>query len=139
LLGARVATLEYGQAAIPFGLVADASSGYLMANDEVDLVLVGAERIAANGDSASIAGTYPLAVLAQRHGLPFYVCALRTTFDPITPDGRGCPNADLPQHVLTTYRGARITEASVDVRAPWLDITPGDLVTAFITEDGVVA
>ena len=137
LLGARIGTVEHEHARIPYGLIADGTAGSLMAGNEIDVVMVGAERVAGNGDVAAIAGTYPLAVLAQRHGLPFYVCVLQAAVDPLAPDAASCPNAQLPAHMLTSYRGGRIALASGDARVPWLDMTPADLVTAFITDWGL--
>ena len=92
LQGARLTAWELGRAGIPYRLVTDSSAGSLMARGLVDRVVVGADRIAANGDVANKVGTYPLAVLAARHGLPFYVAAPVSTLDPDTPDGRRDPH-----------------------------------------------
>src|SRR5205823_11040744 len=91
LQGARITAWELQRLGIPFTLVADAMAGSLMAGGEVDAVVVGADRIAANGDVANKIGTYPLAVLARHHGLPFYVAAPLSTFDPECPDGSQIP------------------------------------------------
>ena len=139
LLGARIGTLELERAGIPYGLIADATAASLMAAGEVDVVLVAAERVAGNGDVAAISGTYALAVLAHRHGVPFHVCAIRAAFDPSVPDGGACPTERLPIQALTTYRGARIAATAGAARTPWLDLTPSAFVTSFFTDDGVVA
>ena len=91
LQGARLTAWELAQAGVPHTLIADVAAGHLMALGEVDVVLVGADRIAANGDTANKVGTYTLAVLAARHGIPFYVCAPTTSVDLATPDGAAIP------------------------------------------------
>jgi methylthioribose-1-phosphate isomerase len=139
LLGARIGTVELERAGVPFGLVADSTAGALMAAADVDVVLVAAERVAANGDVAAIAGSYGLAALARRHGIPFHVCAIRAAFDGSVPDGAACPTDRLPIQTLTSYRGARIATTGGDAWVPWLDVTPSELVTSFFTEDGVVS
>ena len=91
LQGARLTAWELAQAGVPHTLIPDVAAGHLMARGEVDVILVGADRVAANGDTANKVGTYPLAVLAARHGIPFYVCAPTSSVDLATPDGRGIP------------------------------------------------
>jgi methylthioribose-1-phosphate isomerase len=109
-----------------------------MSRNEVDLVIVGADRIAANGDTANKIGTYTLAVLARRHGLPFYVAAPLSTFDRSMANGSLIPIEERPADEVTGYRGQRWAPERVAVRNPAFDVTPADLVTAIICEKGVV-
>jgi methylthioribose-1-phosphate isomerase len=138
LQGARLTTWECAREGIPCTLVADNMAGFLMSRGEVDLVIVGADRIAANGDVANKIGTYMLAVLARRHGLPFYVAAPLSTFDPKTPDGAGIPIEERPEDEVLGYRGIRWAPKGVSVRNPAFDVTPAELVTAIICEKAVV-
>jgi methylthioribose-1-phosphate isomerase len=129
LQGARLTAYELRQAGIPHRVVADSAAGSLMAQGQVDRVIVGADRIAANGDVANKVGTYPLAVLADRHGVPFYVAAPLSTIDPATPDGASIPIEERdPAEVVT----------GGDAFNPAFDVTPAELVTAIITEAGVL-
>jgi methylthioribose-1-phosphate isomerase len=109
-----------------------------MSRGEVDLVIVGADRIAANGDTANKIGTYTLAVLAQRHGLPFYVAAPLSTFDAKTADGSKIPIEERAAEEMTGYRGQRWAPHGVGVRNPAFDVTPAELITAIICEKAVV-
>jgi methylthioribose-1-phosphate isomerase len=138
LQGARLTTWECAQEGIPCTLIADNMAGYLMSRGEVDLVIVGADRIAANGDTANKIGTYTVAVLARRHRLPFYVAAPLSTFDPRTPDGSGIPIEERGADEVTGYRGMRWAPAGVAVRNPAFDVTPAELITAIICEKGVI-
>jgi methylthioribose-1-phosphate isomerase len=138
LQGARLTTWECAQEGIPCTLITDNMAGYLMSRGEVDVVIVGADRIAANGDTANKIGTYTLAVLAQRHGLPFYVAAPLSTFDAKTADGAHIPIEERAASEMTGYRGQRWTPEGVAVRNPAFDVTPAALVTAIICEKGVV-
>jgi methylthioribose-1-phosphate isomerase len=104
----------------------------------VDVILVGADRIAANGDTANKIGTYTLAVLAQRHGIPFIVCAPLSSVDLETPDGAAIPIEDRAASEVTEIRGVRIAPAGTDVRNPAFDVTPAELITAIVTEEGVI-
>ena len=139
LQGARLTAWEMVQENIPVTLIADNMAGHLMSCNEVDLVIVGADRIAANGDTANKIGTYTLAVLAKRHGLPFYVAAPISTFDPKIPDGSHTPIEERPSGEITGYRGQRWAPQGVSVRNPAFDVTPADLITAIITERGVLS
>ena len=107
--------------------MADGAAGSLMARGEVDAVLTGADRIAANGDTANKVGTYPLAVLADRHGIPFYVVAPGSTLDLATPDGGAIP--------IEERDPAEVT-ARFPARNPAFDVTPGELIDAIVTEAG---
>jgi methylthioribose-1-phosphate isomerase len=129
LQGARLTAWELRQAGIPHRVVADAAAGSLMAQGLVDRVVVGADRIAANGDVANKVGTYPLAVLADRHGVPFYVAAPVSTIDPATPDGSAIPIEE---------RDPAELNAAGEAFNPAFDVTPAELVTAIVTEAGVL-
>jgi methylthioribose-1-phosphate isomerase len=129
LQGARLTAWELRRAGIPHRVVADAAAGSLMAQGRVDRVVVGADRIAANGDVANKVGTYPLAVLADRHGVPFYVAAPVSTIDPATPDGSAIPIEERdPAEVV----------AHGEAFNPAFDVTPAELITAIVTEAGVL-
>jgi methylthioribose-1-phosphate isomerase len=138
LQGARLTAYEMVQEGIPVTLVTDSMAGHLMSCGEVDVVVVGADRIAANGDTANKIGTYALAVLAKRHGIPFYVAAPMSTFDPKIPDGSRIPIEERPADEVTGYRGARWAPEGVSVRNPAFDVTPAALISGIITERGVV-
>jgi methylthioribose-1-phosphate isomerase len=129
LQGARLTTYELAQAGIPYRLITDSSAGTLMARGMVDRVVVGADRIAANGDVANKVGTYPLAVLAQRHGVPFYVAAPISTVDPGTPNGYAIPIEE---------RDAAEVAPGLPALNFAFDVTPAELVTAIVTEAGVL-
>jgi methylthioribose-1-phosphate isomerase len=139
LQGARLTAWELVQEGIPCTLITDSMAGHLMSRGEVDVVIVGADRIAANGDVANKIGTYPLAVLAKRHGIPFYVAAPLSTFDPKIPDGSQIPIEERPAAEVTGYRGTRWAPEGVSVRNPAFDVTPAELVTAIISEKGIAS
>jgi methylthioribose-1-phosphate isomerase len=128
LQGARLTAWELGTLGIPYAVIVDSAAGGLMAAGEVDCVLVGADRIAANGDTANKVGTYPLAVLAAHHGLPFYVVAPTSTIDPDTTAG---------DSIVIEERAAGEVTASFPARNPAFDVTPAALITAVVTEAGV--
>jgi len=138
LQGARLTAYEMVQEGIPVTLITDGMAGHLMSCGEVDVVVVGADRIAANGDTANKIGTYALAVLAKRHGIPFYVAAPLSTFDPSIPDGSRIPIEERGADEVTGYRGARWAPQGVSVRNPAFDITPAELITGIICEKGVI-
>ena len=138
LQGARLTAWECMQEGIPCTLITDNMAGHCMSRGEVDLVIVGADRIAANGDTANKIGTYTLAVLAQRHGLPFYVAAPLSTFDPSIADGSMIPIEERPADEVTGYRGLRWAPQGIAVRNPAFDVTPAELITAIICEKGVL-
>src|SRR5204863_2179145 len=115
------------RAGIPFRVIADAAAGGIMARGLVDRIVVGADRIAANGDVANKVGTYPLAVLAARHGVPFYVAAPVSTIDPNTPSGDRIPIEERDPSEVT---------ADGNAFNPAFDVTPAELVTAIFTESG---
>jgi methylthioribose-1-phosphate isomerase len=138
LQGARLTAWECMQEGIPCTLITDSTAGHLMSRGEVDVVIVGADRIAANGDVANKIGTYSLAVLARRHGIPFYVAAPLSTFDRAIPDGSRIPIEERPADEVTGYRDLRWAPEGVKVRNPAFDVTPAELVTALICEKGVL-
>jgi len=138
LQGARLTAYELLQEGIPCTLITDSMAGHLMSQGEVDVVVVGADRIAANGDVANKIGTYALAVLAKRHGIPFYVAAPLSTFDPKMPDGSHIPIEERPAAEVTGYGDTRWAPQGVAVRNPAFDVTPAELITGIICEKGVV-
>jgi len=138
LQGARLTCWELMQDRIPVTLIADGASSLLMSRGEVDLVIVGADRIAANGDTANKVGTYPLAALAQRHAIPFYVACPLSTIDMALDHGGLIPIEERAAEEVTGFGGARWAPQGVRVRNPAFDVTPAQLVTALITERGVV-
>jgi S-methyl-5-thioribose-1-phosphate isomerase len=137
LQGARITAWECAQLGIPHTLVPDVRAASLMAEGKVDCVIVGADRIAANGDVANKVGTYGLAVLAAHHGIPFYVAAPRSTHDAATPDGAAIHIEQRAADEVTTLAGVRLAPAGVDVDNAAFDVTPGALITSYITEDGI--
>jgi methylthioribose-1-phosphate isomerase len=130
LQGARLTAWELGQAGVPFQVVTDSSAGALMARGLVDAVMVGADRIAANGDVANKIGTYSLAVLADRHGVPFHVIAPISTIDPATPSG-----AEIP---IEERDPAEVTNGVPALNYAF-DVTPHGLVSSIVTEAGVLS
>src|SRR4051794_16511206 len=138
LQGARLTTYELGRAGIPYRLVADASAGTLMARGLVDRVIVGADRIAANGDVANKIGTYTLAVLAARHEVPFHVAAPLSTLDPATPSGEDIAIEERDPDEITRVGSARIAPAGAEAANWAFDVTPAELVTSIVTEAGVL-
>jgi methylthioribose-1-phosphate isomerase len=138
LQGARLTAWEMVQERIPVTLVTDSMAGFLMSRGEVDLLIVGADRVAANGDVANKIGTYTLAVLARRHGLPFYVAAPLSSFDLEIAHGASIPIEERPGDEVTGYRGSRWAAEGVTVRNPAFDVTPAELISGLITERGVL-
>jgi methylthioribose-1-phosphate isomerase len=138
LQGARLTAWELVQEGIPCTLITDNMAGHLMSCGEVDVIVVGADRIAANGDVANKIGTYPLAVLAKRHGIPFYVVAPRSTFDLKISSGKEIPIEERPAEEVTGYRGTRWAPRGISVRNPAFDVTPAELITGIVCEKGVI-
>jgi methylthioribose-1-phosphate isomerase len=137
LQGARLTAWELQQDAIPVTVITDNMAGHLMARGEVDAVVVGSDRIAANGDVANKIGTYSVAVLAREHDLPFYVAAPVSTFDLATKTGAEIPIEERPASEVTHLAGRPITPMGVPVRHPAFDVTPHRFVTAIVCERGV--
>jgi methylthioribose-1-phosphate isomerase len=129
LQGARLTAWELEQLGIPHAVIADSAAASMMARGEVDLIVTGADRIAANGDTANKIGTYSLAVLAKHHGIPFYVVAPSSTLDHATATGDGIPIEERDGSEITTRFAAR---------NPAFDVTPRELITAIVTEDGTL-
>jgi methylthioribose-1-phosphate isomerase len=138
LQGARLTAWELMQDGIPVTLITDNMAGHMMATGQVDAVVVGTDRVAANGDVANKIGTYMVAVLAHRHGIPFYVACPLSTIDLQTPDGSMIPIEERPGDEVLGYGTAQWAPAGVSVRNPAFDVTPAELVTALITEKGLV-
>jgi len=138
LQGARLTAWELAARGIPVTLLCDGAAGGLLRAGRVDAVIVGADRIAANGDLANKVGTYPLALLAREHGVPFYVAAPASTFDPATPDGAAIVVEERNPDEVLCLGGTRLAPAGVTAWNPAFDVTPARLVTAFITEKGVL-
>jgi len=139
LQGARLTAWELKRLGIPFRLVTDSSAGTLMAQGLVDRIVVGADRIAANGDTANKIGTYTVAVLAARHGVPFYVAAPLSTIDRATPDGAAIPIEERLAGEVTEVFGTRIAPDDTQALNFAFDVTPAELITAIVTEAGVLA
>ncbi len=137
LQGARLTMFELERLQIDATLIADSAAASLMAAGDVDLVIVGADRIAANGDVANKVGTYSLAVLAQHHGLPFYIAAPTSTIDLATPDGDAIHIEERDADEVRAFGGRATAPKGSAVRNPAFDVTPARLVTAIITEVGV--
>src|SRR6266545_1952502 len=128
LQGSRLTAWELEAAGIPHAVIADSAAASLMAAGDVDCVVTGADRIAANGDTANKIGTYALAVLAAHHDIPLYVVAPTSTIDPGTPDGASIP---------IEYRAPEELTSRFPARNPAFDVTPAELITAIVTEHGV--
>jgi methylthioribose-1-phosphate isomerase len=137
LQGARLTAWELLKDGIDTTVITDNMAGAMMRLGHVDLVVVGADRIAANGDVANKVGTYGVAVLAKEHGLPFYVAAPISTIDLDTADGSGIPIEERPGKEVTHIGGSRLTPDGARVRNPAFDVTPSKYVTAIITERGI--
>ncbi len=138
LQGARITAWELKGLKIPFTLITDSMAGYFMSKGEVDCVIVGADRIAANGDTANKIGTYTLAVLAKEHGIPFYVAAPLTTIDPSLASGAEIPIEQRSPEEVTHIQGAAVAPAGIEAANPAFDVTPNRYITAIITESGII-
>jgi methylthioribose-1-phosphate isomerase len=138
LQGARLTAWEMVQENIPVTLITDNMAGHLMSQGLIDAVVVGTDRVAENGDVANKIGTYMVAVLAQRHNIPFYVACPISTIDLTIPDGTFIPIEERAAEEVTGFGQAQWAAKGVQVRNPAFDVTPADLVTALITEKGVV-
>jgi methylthioribose-1-phosphate isomerase len=138
LQGARLTAWELLQDGIPVTLITDNMAGHLMATGQIDAVVVGTDRVAANGDVANKIGTYMVAVLAHRHVIPFYVACPLSTIDLDTADGSRIPIEERAAEEVLGYGTEQWAAAGVSVRNPAFDVTPAELVTALITEKGIV-
>jgi methylthioribose-1-phosphate isomerase len=137
LQGARLTAWELVKDGIDTTVITDNMAGAMMRLGHVDLVVVGADRIAANGDVANKVGTYAVAVLAKEHGIPFYVAAPISTIDLNTPDGGRIPIEERPDREVTHVGSSRLTPEGAGIRNPAFDVTPSKYVTAIITERGI--
>lgn len=138
LQGARLTAWEMVQENIPVTLITDNMAGHMMSLGEVDAVVVGTDRVAANGDVANKIGTDMVAVLARRHNIPFYVACPLSTIDLSIPDGSAIPIEERVVEDVTGFRDCQWAAQAVSVRNPAFDVTPAELVTGLITENGVV-
>jgi methylthioribose-1-phosphate isomerase len=135
--GLRLTAYELLAEGIPFHSIADGAAASLMREGKVDCVIAGADRIAANGDTANKIGTYSLAVLARHHEVPFYIAAPSSTLDPTLANGSFIPIEERGAEELTEIEGVRVAPSGTPVYNPAFDVTPGDLIDAIITERGV--
>jgi methylthioribose-1-phosphate isomerase len=139
LQGSRLTAWELARAGVPVTVIADGMAASRLRRGDITCVLVGADRIAANGDVANKIGTYGLALAARAHGVPFYVAAPSSTVDIATPDGAAIPIEERAGEEVAALGGRRTAPAGVPVWNPAFDVTPGGLVTAIITDRGVFA
>jgi methylthioribose-1-phosphate isomerase len=137
LQGARLTAWELVKDNVPTTVIAEGMTGPLMQRRQVDVVVVGADRIAANGDVANKIGTYTVALLANAHQVPFYVAAPRSTIDLATPDGSHIPIEQRPSREMTHVGATRVVPEGADVWNPAFDVTPARLVSGIITEKGI--
>ena len=138
LQGARLTVWELQQDGIPVTLIADSAAGHIMSQRRIAAVIVGADRVAANGDVANKIGTYMMAVLAQRHGIPFYVACPLSTIDLSINSGSAIPIEERAPEEIAGYRDVRWAPQGTRIANPVFDVTPAELVSALITEKGVV-
>ena len=138
LQGARLTALELAAAGIPADVCCDGAAAGLIARGEVQLVLVGADRIAANGDFANKVGTYGVALACAAHGVPFYAVAPCSTIDPTVADGRGIPIEERDATEVSSHGGRSFALPGVGARNPAFDVTPAGLVTGIVTDRGVL-
>lgn len=137
LQGARLTAWELEQMGIAYKIIADGASGHVMKNYRINAVVVGCDRVAANGDTANKIGTYNLALAAAAHGVPFYVACPTSTIDLNAPDGSAIPIEERPAEEITHIEGRRICPQGAQVYNPAFDVTPAKWITAIITEHGV--
>lgn len=138
LQGARLTAWELSQNDIPVTLLCDSARGYAISNGMVDLCIVGADRITRNGDTANKIGTFPLAVLAKTHNIPFYVAAPSTTIDASIKTGKDIKIELRGEEEVTRIKGVQIAPKKINVLNPAFDVTPAKYITAFITENGIL-
>ncbi len=138
LQGARLTYYELQRAGVDATLLVDAAAAIAMQRKSIDLVIVGADRIARNGDTANKIGTYGLAITAAHHRIPLYVAAPRSTFDFSLDDGAGIPIEERPASEVVSFGGTRVAQEDAHAYNPAFDVTPGHLIAAFVTEYGVL-
>jgi methylthioribose-1-phosphate isomerase len=139
LQGSRLTAWELSRAGVACTLITDNMVASRLRRGDVGCALVGADRIAANGDVANKIGTYPLALAARAHGVPFYVLAPTSTIDPATPDGAAIPIEERAPQEVTGWRGVRSAPEGIGAWNPAFDVTPAELITAIVTDRGVLA
>jgi methylthioribose-1-phosphate isomerase len=137
LQGARLTAWELVRDGINTTVITESMAGPLMRAGEIDIVVVGADRIAANGDTANKIGTYTVAVLAHEHGIPFYVAAPLSTIDLSTPDGDRIPIEERDQREVSHFGSSRLTPIGAKIRNPAFDVTPHRYIAGIITEKGI--
>lgn len=138
LQGARLTAWELKQAGIDVTLITDNMAAHTMKTKRIDAVIVGADRIAANGDTANKIGTFGLALLARSFGIPFYVAAPLSTFDPALASGELIPIEERAEEEVTRFAGQRVTPEEIKVYNPAFDVTPHDLIAGIVTEKGIL-
>lgn len=138
LQGSRLTAFELAAAGVDVTLICDDMAAQVMREGRIGMVIVGADRIAANGDAANKIGTYNLAVLAKHHGLPFYVAAPSSTFDLSLPDGSQIPIEERSPDEITQGFGPRTAPTGIKTYSPAFDVTPAELITAIVTERGII-
>jgi methylthioribose-1-phosphate isomerase len=136
--GTRLTAWELVQDNIPTTLICDNMAGYFMSKGRIQAVIVGADRIAANGDAANKIGTYSVAILAREHGIPFYVAAPFNTIDSATPNGEAIPIEQRAAREVTHLNGVQVTPHGVRIENPAFDVTPAKYIAAIVTERGVL-
>ena len=139
LQGSRLTSWEFQQLGIPATLLADSAAGMLMRQGRIGCVITGADRIAANGDTANKIGTYALAVLAKENGIPFYIAAPTSTIDLALPDGDGIEIEERPPEEVTRFGGVQTSPDGVDAVNPAFDVTPHRYISAIVTEAGIAS
>jgi methylthioribose-1-phosphate isomerase len=138
LQGARLTAWELTERGIPATLLCDSAAGWIMHEGHIQAVVTGADRIAANGDTANKIGTYSVAHLARAHGIPFYVAAPTSTFDLSAPDGRSIPIEERSSTEVTQPFGRQTAPPTISARNPAFDVTPAELITALVTDRGLI-
>ncbi len=138
LQGGRLTAWELAAAGVPIRLIVDGAAGLAMARGLVEAVIVGCDRVAANGDTANKIGTYSLAVLARRHGIPFYVAGPRSSFDLQTPDGDAIVVEERPADEVRAFGERPVAPPDAEVWNPAFDVTPAELIDAFVTDAGII-
>jgi methylthioribose-1-phosphate isomerase len=139
LQGARLTAWELTRRGIPVTLICDSMAAQVMKEGKIQLVVVGADRIASNGDAANKIGTYGVAVLARAHGIPFYVAAPSSTFDMSIPDGSAIPIEQRDPREITHGFGRQTAPEGVGVYNPAFDVTPAEFIAGIITEKGIIS
>lgn len=138
LQGARLTSWELMNADIPMKLITDSTAGSLMQRGEVDVIIVGTDRVAANGDTANKIGTYPLAVVAKENEIPFYVAVPLSTIDMELENGDDIPIEERESDEVTAFNGSQVAPKKTETYNPAFDVTPHRYITAFITEEGII-